>query len=70
MAQFNLNDYETVEQRIKRFYKDYSEGRIVTDNITTPQDRQVGTWVTKSYVYLTSEDQEKNLPKATGLSFQ
>jgi hypothetical protein len=70
MAQFNLNDYETVEQRIKRFYKDNPNGRIITDNITTVQDRQVGTWVTKSYVYLTAEDQEKNLPKATGLAFE
>jgi hypothetical protein len=70
MAQFNLNDYETVEQRIKRFYKDNPEGRIITDNITTVQDRQVGTWVTKSYIYLTADDQEKNLPKATGLAFE
>jgi hypothetical protein len=70
MPQFNLNDYETVEQRIKRFYKDNPEGRIITDNITTVQDRQVGTWVTKSYIYLNAEDQEKNLPKATGLAFE
>jgi len=70
MAQFNLNDYETVEQRIKRFYKDNPEGRIITDNITTVQDRQVGTWVTKSYIYLNADDQEKNLPKATGLAFE
>jgi hypothetical protein len=70
MAHFNLNDYEPVEQRIKRFYKDYKDGRIITDNITTAQDRQAGTWVTKSYIYLTAEDQEKNLPKATGLAFE
>jgi hypothetical protein len=38
MAHFNLNDYEPVEQRIKRFYKDYKDGRIITDNITTAQD--------------------------------
>jgi hypothetical protein len=70
MPQFNLNDYEPVEQRVKRFYKDHKDGRIITDNITTAQDRQVGTWVTKSYIYLTAEDQEKNLPKATGLAFE
>lgn len=70
MAQFNLNDYEPVEQRIKRLYKDHKDARIVTDNITTAQDRQVGTWVTKSYIYLTAEDQEKGLPKATGLAFE
>jgi hypothetical protein len=70
MPQFNLNDYEPVEQRVKRFYKDHKDGRIITDNITTAQDRQVGTWVTKSYIYLTADDQEKNLPKATGLAFE
>jgi hypothetical protein len=70
MPQFNLNDYETVEERIKRFYKDNPDGRILTDNITTLQDRQVGTWVTKSYVYLTADDQAKGLPKATGLAFE
>jgi hypothetical protein len=70
MPQFNLNDYEPVEQRVKRFYKDHKDGRIITDNITTAQDRQVGTWVTKSYIYLTAEDQEKGLPKATGLAFE
>ena len=70
MPQFNLNDYETVEERIKRFYKDNPDGRILTDNITTLQDRQVATWVTKSYIYLTAKDQEKGLPKASGLAFE
>jgi len=41
MAGFNLQDYETVEERIRRFYKDNPDGRILTDNITTLQDRQV-----------------------------
>jgi hypothetical protein len=70
MANFNLNDYEPVEQRIKRFYKDHIDGRIITENITSAQDRQVGTWITKSYVYLNADDQAKNLPKATGLAFE
>lgn len=70
MAGFNLQDYETVEERIKRFYKDNPTGRIITDNITTLQDRQVGTWVTRSLVYLTPEDQELKLPKASGLAFE
>lgn len=30
MANFNLNDYETVADRIKRFYKDHEDGRIIT----------------------------------------
>jgi hypothetical protein len=70
MASFNLQDYETVEERIKRWYKDNPDGRIITDNITTLQDRQVGMWVTKSFVYLNAEDQSKGLAKATGLAFE
>jgi hypothetical protein len=54
MGQFNLNDYETVEQRIKRFYKDNPDGRIITENQTTLQDRQVSTWVVKAEIWLPS----------------
>ena len=67
MAGFNLADYETVEERIRRFYKDNKTGRIITDNITTLQDRQVGTWVVKASVYL---DDQTDRPKATGLAFE
>lgn len=67
MAHFNLNDYETVEERIKRFYKDNKTGRIITENITTLQDRQVSTWVVKASVYLNDETDK---PKATGLAFE
>ena len=70
MPQFNLNDYETVEERIKRFYQDNPDGRIITDNLTTIQDRQVGMWVTRSLVYLNASDQEKNLPKGSGLAYE
>jgi hypothetical protein len=66
MAQFNLADYETVEERIRRFYKDHPQGRIITDNITTLQDRQVSTWVVKALVY-TNDDL---YPKASGLAFE
>lgn len=31
---FNLDDYEPVEDRIKRFYKDNPEGRILTDIVS------------------------------------
>lgn len=70
MAQFNLADYETVAERIARFYKDNPDGRIITRNITSAQDRQISTWVVQAYIYLTSEDQHKNLAKATGLAFE
>jgi len=28
---FNLEDYETVEERIRRFYEDNPDGRIITE---------------------------------------
>lgn len=52
MATFNLADYETVEQRIARFYGDHPDGRIITENLTTPLDRQVSTWVVRAEIYL------------------
>ena len=70
MAAFNPADYETVEQRIKRFYTDNPDGRIVTENLTTAADRSVSTWVTRSFVYLTADDQANNLPKASGMAFE
>jgi hypothetical protein len=68
MAQFNLQDYETVEERIRRFYKDNPEGRIITKNETTLQDRQVGVWVVYAAVYLDGE--RETLCRATGLAFE
>lgn len=67
MARFNLDDYETVEERIKRFYAQYEDGRIITE-WANDYGLQEGTgrWVMKALIYLTAGDQANNLPKATG----
>ena len=70
MAQFNPNDYETVAERITRLYKDFGDARIITENVTTPQDRAVLTWIVKATLYLSAEDQANYLPKATGYAFE
>lgn len=70
MSKFNLEDYETVEERIARFYEQYPDARIVTHNITTASDRTVGMWVVKATAYLTAGDQAEHLPKATGHAFE
>lgn len=70
MAQFNLNDYETVEERHARAIADYPDIRCVIVNHTTPADRAVGTWVVEARVYLNAEDQERELPKATEWAFE
>lgn len=31
MAQFNLQDYEPVDERIKKFYNEHKDGRILTE---------------------------------------
>lgn len=70
MPRFDLSQYETVEERIKRFYKENPDGRIITQNLTTEADRAVGTWVVRSEVYLSVGDQSLQLPKASGLAFE
>lgn len=70
MANFNLNDYELVETRIGKFYSLYEDGRIVTENMTTKEERERGIWVIKARIYLTQEDHRLGLPKATGYAFE
>ena len=70
MAQFNLAEYETVAERIKRFYKDYPDGRIITRNLTQQHDRAIATWVVEAVIYLNVGDQVAGVPKATGLAFE
>ena len=62
MSRFNLNDYETVAQRIARFYNDHPEGRIHTDLLHALEDSQGWRWVVKASVFVGDE------LKATGLA--
>jgi hypothetical protein len=66
MAHFNLADYETVEERIKRFYADNPSGRIITENLTTESDRERSQWVVLARVFV----DEVGPVKATGLAFE
>lgn len=70
MPVYDLNQYETVADRVKRFIEDYPDGRIITTNLTTEGDRQRGEWIVYTEIYLTPEDQAAGLPKATGLAFE
>lgn len=76
MAQFNLNDYETVAERLRRFHADHPLGRVVTKNLTTLQDRQVSTWVVQAKIYVPNPfrgeggSYEDYILKATGLAFE
>ena len=70
MPRFNLEDYETVEDRIKRFYAAHPDGRIITHNLTEMHDRSVSTWIVRAEVFESYEQQVEHCPKATGLAFE
>lgn len=67
MARFNLDDYETVESRIKRFYEAYPDGRIVTEWANEfAEQPEKARYVMKAKVFLSAGDQANGLVKATG----
>ena len=70
MANFDLNSYETVEERHARALAAYPDLRCVTINHTTPTDRAAKTWVVEARVYLNADDQMADLPKATEWAFE
>lgn len=58
MARFNLDEYETVETRLGKFWGDHPEGRVITDLIA------YGTqFVVRAEVYFDRADER---PVATG----
>ena len=68
---FNLDDYETVESRIKKFYEQNPDGRIVTKWLNEFRINDTSdTYIVKASVYLTAGDQANKLPKATGLAVE
>ena len=63
MAKFNLENYETVEERLKKFWSDYPNGRVETEVVHITDD---GTCVTiKSAIY---KDINDVFPVATGIA--
>jgi hypothetical protein len=65
MAHFNLNDYETVDARIHRFYEKYPNGRIITDLVETRLNEigQPVQFIFKAEAY---RDLSDPVPSATG----
>ena len=72
MDGFNLADYETVEERLRRFWADpnNADARIVSVNRTTEDDRSRGQWVIETRLYLSADDQLNDIPKTTGWAFE
>ena len=70
MPRFDLSNYQDVQSRLNALHKDYPDARIITENLTTPADRAVLTWVVRATLFLTAGDQANNLAKATGHAFE
>ena len=51
-GRFNLEDYDTVESRIKKFWEQFPNGRILTDVLHDSDERKV----VKAYVYVDKDD--------------
>lgn len=62
MAQFNLADYEQVQDRIPKFYDKHKDGRITTELV----EWGANGVIVKAYLYQDAEQQEKGCPLATG----
>jgi hypothetical protein len=58
---FNLEDYETVEERLIKFWKDYPDGRIDTKIIEASNNR----FIVQAYIFRTEVDQH---PWSSGLA--
>jgi hypothetical protein len=63
MAKFNLENYETVEERLKVFWKDNPQGRIFTEVVHETDD---GSCVTiRAFIY---KDESDTNPISTGIA--
>jgi hypothetical protein len=60
-SMFNLEDYETVEERLVKFWKDYPDGRIDTRLVEASATR----FIVQAYIYRTEVDQH---PWSSGLA--
>ena len=58
---FNLDDYETVEERLIKFWKEHPDGRIDTKLVEASATR----FIVQAYIYRTEVDQH---PWASGLA--
>ena len=60
---FNLNDYEDVDSRIHKFYQEFPDGAIITEQVLN--DEEKGIVVFKAIAYRTYADTQ---PSATGFA--
>ena len=67
MGAFNLDDYETVDSRIKRFYSENNTGRINTELVAAEGAVGATRWIVKASVWRSSESIDAD---GTGYAFE
>ena len=66
MANWSLSDYETVDERIQRFYRDNAGGRIETELLAHDGEHGKTRWIVRAEVY--KADSEN--PSGVGHAFE
>jgi hypothetical protein len=61
MGRFNLDDYQTVDDRLHEFWTRFPDARVLTQLVSSDDDR----FVVKALVYTDSQDER---PRATGFA--
>ena len=66
MANFKLADYESVDERIQRFYRTHSEGRIETELLAYEGELGSTRWIVRAAVYKADSE----FPSGVGHAFE
>jgi hypothetical protein len=69
MANFDLNSYATVDERLALLYSEHPNARILTENLTTATDRAAKVWVVRAELWLIDDNGDEYI-KATGHAFE
>ena len=70
MAKFNLNEYETVDSRIQRFYRDNASGRIETELLAHDGEHGKTRWIVRAEVYKADSERASGVGHAFELDGQ
>ena len=70
MAKFNLNEYETVDERIQRFYRDNAGGRIETQLLDHDGEHGKTRWIVRAEVYKADSERASGVGHAFELDGQ
>lgn len=64
---FNLADYETVEERLRRFKGDHPSSQVITELVENTGNIGKTRWIVKASIW---KDREGDRPDSTGYAFE